>query len=472
MSHQPHVQKAASPTPAIPLAVAVGWGLGSLGMSAVFQAFSVLLLRFLTDYLGVAAATAGLLIGLSKLFDAVIDPLIGALSDRTRSRWGRRRPYLLLGGAVCAVTFALMFYIPAGLSEGPKIWLVEAVLMAFAAGYAFFNIPYLAMPAEMSDSPHERTSLISLRVGGVAIGSLAASFVGPLLIAAGGGGVAGHRVMGLAIAVVTGAASAGCFLMTAKARRRLHGGGGGHGMIRQFRMAFGNKAFTSLILVKIAQLLGAGVTFAITPYLFIQVMHAGYGTMGLYFLVFFLAMIAGQPFFVWACRRYGKKRVYLAAAAPMILVTLSWWAARPGEAQALIFARAAVLGFIGGSSLLVIQGMLPDTIQYDVIRTGLNREGVFAGVYTTIEKVASALASGLVGIILGGFGYVASTGHAVVQPASAILAIYLVAAAAPAALMALSCLLMLRYPLTEAMLLDPAQPQGAGGFAVPILEKV
>lgn len=444
----------------ITLGVALGWGMGSLGMSALFQAVSVLLLRYLTDYLGIAAVVAGLLISASKIFDAIIDPLVGALSDRTRSRWGRRRPYLLLGGALCAISFLLMFHIPPLPDQTMRIVLVELVLLLFAAGYAFFNIPYLAMPPEMSSSPHERTYLISFRVGAIAIGSVFASFVGPMIIEAGGGGVSGHKLMAASVATLVTVASLACFLMTGKARYVAEAKKSEHSLGTQFRLAVQNKPFVTLVLVKLAQLLGAGVTFAITPFLFIQILKSDYPTMGYYFLTYFVAMIVGQPFFVWLCRRYGKKPVYLGVAPVMIAVTLSWLLAGPGDHLFWTLARGAALGFIGGSTLLIIQGMLPDTIRYDSIRSGMNREGVLAGVYTTIEKLAGALSAGVTGIILGAFGYIASTGQDVVQPESAIRAIYMVASM-PAFCMVVSCLFMLRYHLTEEMLMTAEDAAGA-----------
>jgi GPH family glycoside/pentoside/hexuronide:cation symporter len=287
-----------------------------------------------------------------------------------------------------------------------------------------------------------------------------ASFGGPLLITAGGGGMEGHKVMAAAITALVLAASLACFLMTSKARYTAQAKKSEHSLGTQFKLAIQNKPFVNLVLVKLAQLLGAGVTFAITPYLFIQILKSSYSVMGYYFLVYFIAMIVGQPFFVWLCRRYGKKPVYMGVAPFMIVVTLSWLLAGPGDPLIYTLARGAALGFIGGSTLLIIQGMLPDTIHYDFIRTGMNREGVFAGVYTTIEKLAGALASGVTGIILGAFGYIASSGQTVVQPQSAIRAIYLVASM-PAFCMVVSCLLMMRYHLTEDMLLTAEQAAGA-----------
>ena len=449
----------------IPLMVAMGWGLGSLGMSTLFQAFSVLLLRYLTDYLGIAAVVAGFMIGGSKIFDALIDPAIGALSDRTRSRWGRRRPYLLIGGAACVVSFVLMFNVPPLQNKTLRIVLVEVVLLAFAAGYGLFNIPYLAMPPEMSTSPRARTTLISFRVAGVGVGSLLASFVGPLLITFGGGGVAGHKLMAWGVAAVVLASSLGCFFLTGRARFTARGEAKRHSFARHFKLAMQNKPFKTLVCVKLISLLGQGMTFAVTPYLFIEVLKSNYAVMGQYFLVYFVALLATLPLWVKLCHRFGKKAAYLAVTPFVMLITLSWLWAGPGEPLAWIMIRAALLGGFGGSTLLIIQGMLPDTIHYDFIRTGLRREGVFAGVYTTIEKLASAAAAGLVGVILGAFGYVASAGLKVHQPASAIQAVYLLSAI-PAATLGISALLLLFYHLPENMLAEAGDTEEGGDLPI------
>ncbi len=469
MSSSRHRDPAGDASQRLTFAIALGWGVGSLGMSAVFQAFSVLLLRFLTDYVGIAATAAGLLIGASKLVDAASDPLIGALSDRTRSRWGRRRPYLLVGGVVCAAGFFLMFNVTAARSAFVRMFLVEGALLVFAAGYALFNVPYLAMPAEMSTAPHERTYLISFRVTAVALGSLFGSFVAPWLISIGHGGTQGHRLMASGVAGLALVTSVACFAMTSTARFTIQGGRSEHGFVSQFRLAIQNKPFTSLVMVKLAQLLSVGATFAVTPYLFVEILKTGYAAMGLYFLAYFAAMVAGQPFFVWLCRRIGKKVVYLWTIPIVIAITLSWLLAGPGQPLAFTLIRGVALGFLSGSTLLVVQGMLPDTIHYDRLRTGLNREGVFAGVFITVEKLSGALSASLVGIFLGAAGYVASTSGATVQPASALRAIYLTATVVPALLLALSYVLMFRYHLPEATLLDNGsglEPPGAATLLV------
>src|SRR5436190_17180792 len=92
--------------------VLLGWGLGSFTTSALSNAVGLLHMRFMTDSLGIAAALAGTIIGASKIYNLFIDPFMGAISDRTRSRWGRRRPYFLIGAFACAAAMVLMFNVP------------------------------------------------------------------------------------------------------------------------------------------------------------------------------------------------------------------------------------------------------------------------------------------------------------------------------------------------------------------------
>ena len=171
----------------LPVSTCLGWGIGSLGMSLMFSATGVLLLRYLVDYVGIGAALAGVLISVAKFYDAATDTLFGIASDRTRSRWGRRRPYLLLGGVVSAVSFVMLFNLQGAAGPALLPWLVLLVLLLNATGYALFNVPYLAMPGEMTRDYHERTRLMSFRVAAVAVGQLVATFVGPLLIQRFGG---------------------------------------------------------------------------------------------------------------------------------------------------------------------------------------------------------------------------------------------------------------------------------------------
>ena len=194
----------------------VGYALGSLATGAFGTVPGLLLLPYLTDTLGVAAVVAGLLVLLPKAWDVLINPVAGRISDRTTSRWGARRPYLLGGGLALAVLFAPMFAAPFGTGTDAGIY-VALLFLATATAFAFFQVPYVAMPAEMTDGYTERTRLMTWRVAVLAVAILVSGAVAPIVVKAGGGGVAGHRWMGLFVGALIVVGALGAFFGTRKA---------------------------------------------------------------------------------------------------------------------------------------------------------------------------------------------------------------------------------------------------------------
>src|SRR6476660_3177492 len=190
------LESAPPPTGGHPPRVRVGYALGSLATGAFNTVPGLLLLPCLTDTLGIAAGIAGVLVATPKAWDVLVNPVAGRISDRTRSRWGARRPYLLFGGAALAVLFAAIFAGPFG-TGAPGAAYVAALFLATATAFAFFQVPYVAMPAEMTDSYDERTRLMTWRVGVLALAILISGALAPVVVTAGGGGIPGHRWMGL-----------------------------------------------------------------------------------------------------------------------------------------------------------------------------------------------------------------------------------------------------------------------------------
>lgn len=157
----------------------LSWGLGSLGVAILFNTQNVLLTRFMTDEMGIAAGTAGFLLLVTKLYDAITDPLMGFITDHTESRWGRRRPWIFIGGVGAACSFIYLFNAPT--SIGPIIGIFIG-LIAYSTFYTMFNVPYLSMPAEMSNIPSERTTLMSWRVRAIGLGQLIGSALAPVMV--------------------------------------------------------------------------------------------------------------------------------------------------------------------------------------------------------------------------------------------------------------------------------------------------
>jgi len=144
-----------------------------------------------------------------------------------------------------------------------------------------------------------------------------------------------------------------------------------------------------------------------------------------------------------------------------VVANLSWLLATPAEPFGLTLLRGVVLGFLGGATLLMGQAMLPDTMEYDFRLTGLRREGVYAGVYTTIEKFAFAFGPAITGGVLAAMGYVASRDGFAEQPDSAITAVYICAAGLPALTGLIGAICLTQYDLTEEKLKAAKRIDGA-----------
>ena len=446
----------------LPLAACIGWGTGTLAVAVLFNAVNVLLLRYLVDFVGLSATLAGTIIGLSKLYDAIIDPMVGAASDRSRSRHGRRRPFVLAGGFLLAFAGIMLFNVP-GVFYGTSAALYVVVsLLVYATAYAVFSVPYMAMPVEMTADYHERSYLISFRVYATAIASLIAVFIGPIVIGRLGGGQAGHTALSLMLAVIIIAATLACFRMTRDAPCRYDGDPVRLPLLRKLVMIADNKPFLLLLLIKLTQLMALAVTQASMPFLFKSVLKLSDTMLGLYFLVFYGVMIATQQLWIKAARRYGKRDLFFWITLIYAFLYLSWYFVTPNDPLWYLFARGAVIGAASGGVLLFGQSLLPDTMEWDYRRTGLRREGMLAGLYTVVEKLAYALGSALTGIVLGFSGYIQGHGAtAVAQPRSAVEAIFLLASVAPMLLLLASCVALKSYDLSEAKLSGQVPPQSA-----------
>ena len=163
------------------------------------------------------AALAASLIAFSKIYDAVTDPIMGAISDRSGGSGSRRRPWLLWGGIMCAAALPILFAAPGFEGAALIAWLIFALLF-YATAYTVFTVPYLAMPSEMTDDRHTRSYIMSWRVKGIAVGQLLAGTAGPALVALFGSGAIGHQSMSWVMGAIVLIATLACYKLTASAR--------------------------------------------------------------------------------------------------------------------------------------------------------------------------------------------------------------------------------------------------------------
>jgi GPH family glycoside/pentoside/hexuronide:cation symporter len=440
----------------VPFGTRFGWGIGSLGVSLLFNTYSALLLFYLTNVVGLRMEVAGTLIVIAKVYDALINVPMGILSDNTKSRWGRRRPWFLLGAILCSTWFLVIFNTPAvggdGASPALLAWVLGALLL-YSTGYAIFNVPYLAMPAEMSSNYHERTAIMSYRVIFIQVGNFIAVGLGPRLAQEFGGGLTGYSLVGSVLGLCTLVTMVACFFGTARARQ-VQQTSVRYPAMDQLRSALRNRPFMLLAAFKFLILVSGATVFATLLFFVKNVLKLEQGVMLWYTAAHGIAAFITVPL-VWVplSARFGKKNALLVATIGFLVTALTWLLAQPGEPMAFFVLRAFLLGSFAAGKLLLGLTLLPDVMEYDYLKTGLRREGAYAGAYNVVEKAAYAISPLMMTVVLGLLGYQESVNNeAVAQTASAVLGIYLSIAIIPAVCNLAAALVMLRYDLTESRL--------------------
>jgi glycoside/pentoside/hexuronide:cation symporter, GPH family len=432
--------------PPLALSICIGWGMGFLGLMTLLQAVNTLVLKYATDIIGISAALAGFVIAATRIFDAITDPIMGAISDKTSSKIGRRRPYLLIGAIGCAVCPILLYVLPQIVPDNLGFAYFTAVLLIYSLAYTIFNVPHLAMPVEMTQDPKERTYLFTYRMYGFAIGNLIGGTLAPYIVGHYGGSQHGYAMMGWVVSAVVLLSCLISFHWTAKApvahvtkeERSLS--------LAQFGQAIRNQPLRMLLLIKVFLVTGAGVAGGALAFFIATVMEKPLTIFPWFGLPLMAGILLSQPVWLSMANRFGKRRTYLLAGSLYVLVLLSWHLSGPNETLAVFGLRAFFLGACAGGALLASQSMLPDVLHYEVETNGNRNEGTLSGMFSTAERASSALGVAIAGMILSAGGYISGSVDAV-QPPSAVTAIYICVGLAPALGVTLSMIAAWRYSL-------------------------
>lgn len=433
----------------LPARIRRGYALGGVATGVYGTVPSLLLMPYLTEELGVGALLAGLVVFAPKAWDFVCNPLAGRLSDRVR-RHDRRRPFLLVAGPLMGVGLAFVFTGPSTPFLLALVWVLLANLVA-ATAYAFFQVPYLAMSAEVTGDYGVRTQMMAWRVGVVTTAIAVSGVVAPWLVTTAGG----YRAMGAVAGLVVVAGSLAVWRCTRGApvvRTETAGGG----LRDQLRVVLGNAHARPLIAALVLQAAGTSMLLAAVAYAARVLL--GDATTGSYlFAAFVVPGVLSAPLWAWLGRHRGKKAGYVVATAVLgggLLALVGVWSG----SLVWCLAWSAVTG-AGYAGIQVFPlAMLPDVAAHDARTSGHNRIGLFAGVWAGCELLGFALGPGLLGVVLAIGGYEGGLDR---YDAPARLAVLAGTSVVPAALVLVSLFAIRAYRLDEALRVAPRSPAPA-----------
>ncbi|MDR6866534.1 Na+/melibiose symporter-like transporter [Microbacterium resistens] len=438
----------------LPARTIARYAAGSLGTGGYATLPGLVLTYFLTDNLGVTALLAGAIVTAAKIWDVLIDPVIGAASDRALARTGTRRGFMVAGGFLLPVFFALTFAVPPAFGPVAGALCVLVAFLATATAFSVFQVPYVALPAELTRSYDERTRLLSWRVIVLTAAILLFGAGGPELRRLTGDPVTGYLVMGVVAGLVIGI---GMLIAsrTADAARVERTPASLPATSLREQYATGVQAlrrsapFRALLGTFLLQALATGTMLAGAQYVATWVMHSE-SAVTLLFAALVAPALVATPLWERLSRRIGKERAFAAASALFLVaavsVTAALWA--PGS---WIYASVAVAGVAYAGLQALPMAMLPDVISHDERVTGPGQAGTFTGVWTAGETVGFALGATIVSTALAITGYASRVaGETATQPDAAVAAIVLCFSVIPAALILLSLATLSRYRLRRA----------------------
>lgn len=379
----------------------ISYGGSDFGNSMAHTVIAFFLLIFLTDVVRLSPVMAGTLILIGKTWEAIIAPFIGHMTDRTQTRWGRRRPFLLWFAVPFGLFFSLIWAIP--LPSAPKFqfFLMLGLFLGYITSFEMIQIPYASLAPELTRDYDERTRLNGYRMIFSLFGAMAAMIFPAFFFMRAPELHQGYRMMGLCFGIIIMLLPLISFLGTKEGRVEPEKQ---HAFFRNLRLTFKNRPF----LLSLIAYLAALITLDVITALFLYYLKYNFGireeNCNLVFGIVFGAAVLFTPVWVIISNRFGKRAAFWSgmgflAAGQIALVLI------PSDLSSLIYWLAPLAG-IGLASVQVIPlSMIPDAIEFDQLKTGGRPEGIYFGVVTFIYQIVSAIALYGVSLVLEFSGY-------------------------------------------------------------------
>ncbi len=428
----------------LPLRVKLSYGAPSFAGAGMAIPIAIHLTIFYSDTILVPLGLIALVKAIARAMDALTDPFMGWLTDSTRSRWGRRRPWILFGAPAAALSFYLMFTPPEDLSGGNAAAWFAATYICYYLFHTVYIIPHYGLGPELTLDYNERTSLFGIREGFVVLGTLVAAVAPPIFIQALGGERAGYS----GFAALLGALLVGLYLnLVMQIRERPDfAARAPNPLVPGLRRVFRNKAFRILLAVYLTSATTGAIPGLMMPYFTKYVLQPENPDT---WLAIFLAVYFGSgflflPVWIWLARRFEKKPVWLASFIPSITGSGALFFMGPGDIWPtffiLIWAGAAF-----GAGLFLGPAMQADVIDYDELYTGKRREAQYGALWSIMQKFVVIPSMSIPLAVLATVGYLPN----VPQTEEVQLAIRAIFGLGPATTASLALIIGLAYPISR-----------------------
>lgn len=449
----------------IRLSEKIGYGLGDMSSSMFWKLFGAYLMIFYTDVFGISAAVVGTMFAVTRVWDSFFDPVVGAVADRTSSRWGRFRPYLLFLAVPFGIIGILTFLTPPFGQTGKIVYaFITYALMMMV--YSAINVPYASLLGVMSPDPADRNTLATYRMTFAYLGSFLALLLFMPLVNAFGGGNSGGPMLGWltapqagwlmaagVIAVVCVLLFLGCFALTKERVRPVRQGK--TSLKTDLRDLLHNRPWWILLGAGVASLVFNSIRDGATVYYFkyyvdetavgsISFLGLPFVLSGLYLAVGQAANILGVILAAPVSNRIGKRRTFMAAmAVASVLSVAFFWL---GKDQLVpIFILQAFISVCAGSIFPLLWSMYADCADYSELQTGNRATGLIFSSSSMSQKFGWAFGTAITGWMLAQFGFQANA----VQSAETLQGIRMFLSLLPAAGAFLSLVFIYFYPLSE-----------------------
>jgi glycoside/pentoside/hexuronide:cation symporter, GPH family len=399
----------------LPLGVQLGFGSGDFAFNLFWQGTSLFLMYFYTDVMGLSPGSAGLVYFIAMAWDAVSDPMMGVMADRTRTRWGRYRPYLLFGAVPLAASYPVAFWDPG--FEGAALfgWALFTHCL-LRTTYTVVSIPFSSLTARVTGDAGARAALAGWRMIGAAAGGLTVSFVTPTLVQALG---RGEEAQGyLLSASVIGVISIFIFLFCFSVMREPAEPPGASRAQEKLSLGKELAVFAGMLstngpllriflLVTVSSIAGTMYSKCIL-YFFKYHLQATPDETRLALILGPLMLFVGVPVWVVAAQRTSKRLVALTCAMWAGLGYLAFYF-NPSLDPRVTYAIMAFIAFGAAGNYVMFWAMLPDTVEYGEAKTGVRHEAKVFGFASFAQKAALGVNALLLGWLLEATGYVANT---------------------------------------------------------------